>query len=124
MYSNILILKALAEEKRLRVVMALQGRALCVCQITELLGLAPSTVSKHMSILRQARLVESWKEGRWVHFRLAGGDAPPQVREALAWVHKWLSHTPQVKRDAERLAEILEMDKEALCRRQASTCKK
>ncbi|MEW5913325.1 MAG: metalloregulator ArsR/SmtB family transcription factor [Thermodesulfobacteriota bacterium] len=110
--------KALGEENRLRAVMALQGRALCVCQITELLGLAPSTVSKHMAVLRAAGLVESWKEGRWVHYRLAGRGASPAVRQALAWAAKWLQGSPRVRRDAARLQKILRLDKEALCRQQ------
>jgi ArsR family transcriptional regulator len=42
---------------------------LCVCQLIKMLGLAPSTVSKHMSILRQARLVQARKEGKWMYYR-------------------------------------------------------
>lgn len=53
------IAKALADENRVRLLLALQKQELCVCQLIELIGLAPSTVSKHMSILRQARLVEA-----------------------------------------------------------------
>ena len=71
------VAKALGDENRVRVLLALQGRELCVCQIIEFLGLAPSTVWKHISILKQARLVESRKEGRWMHYRLPGRDAPP-----------------------------------------------
>jgi DNA-binding transcriptional ArsR family regulator len=112
------ITKALAEENRLRVIMALRGRELCVCQITELLGLAPSTVSKHMAVLRQARLVESWKQGRWVYYRLAGAGAPPAAREALAWVQKWLKASRRARQDAARLREVLRLDKEELCRKQ------
>ena len=115
MYSDILILKALAEEKRLRVVMALQGRALCVCQITELLGLAPSTVSKHMSILRQARLVNGRKNGRWVYYRPATDSGDPQIRQALSWVRTSLADTDRIRRDAQRLEEILEIPREQLC---------
>ncbi|HSW02527.1 MAG TPA: metalloregulator ArsR/SmtB family transcription factor [Sedimentisphaerales bacterium] len=59
--------KAMADGNRLRVLMALTGGELCVCQIVELLQLAPSTVSKHMSILRQAGLVEGRKDGRWMY---------------------------------------------------------
>ena len=55
------IVKALGDENRVRAVMALRNRELCLCQIIELLGLAPSTVSKHMSILKQARLVDTRK---------------------------------------------------------------
>ena len=57
------ITKALADENRVRMLMALRGGELCVCQITELFGLAPSTMSKHLSMLFQAGLVESRKDG-------------------------------------------------------------
>ena len=74
------ITKALADETRVRMLMALRGGELCVCQITELFGLAPSTVSKHLSILFQAGLVESRKADRWVYYRLPGKNAPATVR--------------------------------------------
>ncbi|MFO8007730.1 MAG: metalloregulator ArsR/SmtB family transcription factor [Candidatus Brocadiia bacterium] len=107
--------KALAEQHRLRALCALRGRELCVCQIVALLELAPSTVSKHMSILHRAGLVESRKTGRWVYYRLAGEDAPPEAAEALGWALKHLSGTRQARRDAERLEEILSTDPEKLC---------
>ncbi len=114
------IAKALADENRVRLLLALQKQELCVCQLIELISLAPSTVSKHMSILRQARLVEARKEGRWVYYRLAGCGASPTVREALAWVRRSLAEESQVARDAARLEEILEMDPEALCEKQCA----
>ncbi len=59
------IAKALSNENRVRILAILEGRELCVCQVIELLGLAPSTVSKHLSILKQARLIDGRKQGRW-----------------------------------------------------------
>ncbi|MBI3460389.1 winged helix-turn-helix transcriptional regulator [Candidatus Acetothermia bacterium] len=55
------ITKALANEVRLRILMLLSEGELCACQIIEVLDLAPSTVSKHLSILHQARLVDARK---------------------------------------------------------------
>jgi len=112
------VTKALADENRVRALLALEGRELCVCQIVELLGLAPSTVSKHMSILRQARLVVVRKDGRWMYYRLAGDEAPAEVQEAITWVCGSLARAPRVRRDARRLKEILRLDPEELCRRQ------
>ena len=63
------ITRALADESRVRALLALRQGELCVCQLTELFGAAPSTVSKHLSVLYQAGLVESRKEGRWVRCR-------------------------------------------------------
>ena len=107
--------KALADENRVRVLLALQGRELCVCQIIEFLGLAPSTVSKHMSILKQAYLVESRKEGRWMHYRLPGRDAPSVAREAIRWVRQSLAKDPDVMADVKRIERIKGLDKERLC---------
>jgi DNA-binding transcriptional ArsR family regulator len=109
------VAKALADENRVRVLMFLHKGKLCVCQIVEMLGLAPSTVSKHMAILQQAGLVESRKEGRWVYYRLAERGAPPCVREAIRWVEKCLAADPQVLQDAKRLAKVCRMAKEDLC---------
>jgi DNA-binding transcriptional ArsR family regulator len=112
------ITKALADEKRLRILMALVDGELCVCQITELLELAPSTVSKHMSILRQARLLEARKDGRWMYYRLAGRGASQAVREAISWTRRNLADTSQINRDDKKLAKIRRMDREILCRKQ------
>ena len=72
--------KALADENRVRVLLFLRdGKELCLCQIVEMLGLAPSTVSKHMAVLYQAGLVESRKEGRWIYYRLPASGASPSA---------------------------------------------
>jgi len=113
------IMKALGDENRLRVLYALQGRELCLCQIVEMLGLATSTVSRHMSILQQARLVDSRKEGRWTYFRLAEGDAPAAARDATALIGRALSGDARVRDDGKRLKGILKLDREELCRKQS-----
>lgn len=112
------VAKALADANRLRALMALGGGELCVCQIIEMLGLAPSTVSKHLSILHQAGLVEARKEGRWMYYRLPSRGAPRSIREALAWVRRNLSDTPQIVQDGKKLGKILSVDRETLCKKQ------
>ena len=121
MFSFMMITKALSDENRVRTLLALNRRELCVCQIIELLELAPSTVSKHMSILANARLVESRQQGRWRYYRLAGDEAPPEVREAIEWTIRTLSKTSRIKQDAERMNEILKIDPEVLCKVHSKT---
>ena len=113
------ITKAMADRNRLRALLALSGRELCVCQLIEMLALAPSSVSKHMYILRQAGLVEAKKNGRWVHYRLAGRGAPQPVKEAIKWALRNLAEDAEVRQDAAKLESILKMDPEKLCRMQA-----
>ena len=112
------ITKALADESRLRALCALARCELCVCQIVGLLGLAPSTVSKHMSVLHHARLVDSRTAGRWIYYRLAGSDAPDSVRRAITWVAGSLRASPEIRSDAKRVDRILKTGPEKLCKRQ------
>jgi len=123
-YSNymdktVAIAKALADRTRLRVLMALTGGELCVCQIVELSALAPSTVSKHLQLLTHAGLLAARKDGRWIYYRLADKGAPEGVRGALRWVSKCLSEGPEAAADRKALEKIIARDREALCRIQA-----
>jgi DNA-binding transcriptional ArsR family regulator len=96
----------------------LKDRELCVCQLIELLCLAPSTVSKHLSILRNARLIDSRKQGRWMYYRLAGPDAPRTIVQALEWTCRSFAETDRFIEDGHRLEAILRIDPEILCSRQ------
>jgi ArsR family transcriptional regulator, arsenate/arsenite/antimonite-responsive transcriptional repressor len=110
------ITKALSDPNRVRMLLALKRGELCVCQITELFGFAPSTVSKHLSILHHAGLIRSRKSERWVYYRLPDRSATLTVREALDWVHKSLARTAQAV--AKQLKQILRTDLRVICRRQ------
>jgi DNA-binding transcriptional ArsR family regulator len=112
------ITKALSDPGRVRILLALRRRELCVCQITELFGFAPSTMSKHLSILHHAGLIQSRKTERWVYYRLPDPPAPAVVRKALDWVHQSLAKTPETRSDAEKLKNILKTDPAEICRRQ------
>ncbi len=112
------ITRALADPNRVRILLALRRGELCVCQITELFGLAVSTVSKHLSILHHAGLIQSHKTERWVYYRLPDRKAPTAVREALAWLKKSLAKTVEAAADAKKLDRVLKTDLAVICRRQ------
>ena len=109
------IAKALSDETRVRALMMLSGGELCVCQLIEMLGLAPSTVSKHMSILYQASLVDTRKQGRWNYYRLADTDASEDVLRAVRWVQHSLADNRQIRADAKQVKRVCKMDKAQLC---------
>lgn len=116
------ITNALADESRVRTLIALTRGQLCVCQIAELLQLAPSTVSKHLSILRQAGLVESDKRGRWIYYSIPDHlDNTPRL--SIEWVRRAMVQDPKVIEDVKRLEIILEEDPEDICRRQLERSK-
>lgn len=76
-------LKVLAHPVRLRILALLQGGELCVCEVAEVLGLAPSTVSEHLTGLRRTGLVRERKVGRWVHVALADGATSRPLLDSL-----------------------------------------
>ncbi len=112
------VTKALADLQRVRILMMLRPGELCVCQILEVLALAPSTVSKHLSILSAAGLVDSQKDGRWMYYRLPEGTAGAFVRPVLKWLGDTLKNDGMIDQDAKRLKSVVACDPERLCRRQ------
>jgi ArsR family transcriptional regulator, arsenate/arsenite/antimonite-responsive transcriptional repressor len=117
MLSFMNITKALSDENRIRILMALHANAeLCVCNINELLQLAPSTVSKHLFLLKNARLVKVRKDGRWMYYRLNRDQAATEmVTHALAWVIDSTYHEPGIKADREKLAQMLSVQLDSAC---------
>ena len=96
-------LKALADRNRLRVVAALMNTdELCACHVSEMLGVSGATASRHMELLIRARLVDSRKNGRWVHYKLSP-NFPVQVRE---WLAPPLSKDPGIKKDQSKVKKI------------------
>jgi ArsR family transcriptional regulator len=108
------ITKALSDETRLRLLMALRDGELCLCQLIDLLQLAPSTVSKHMALLQQAGLVERRKDGRWHFYRLPEEPISVATAQALAWVTASLAEEREIREDEERLVKIRGKDLEDL----------
>lgn len=113
------ITKALSDPNRVRALLALRHDEVCVCQIIELLGLAPSTTSKHMSILKQAGLVDSRKDGRWVYYRLAQDEKNDRnIQMIIDLSIKLLEHDQQVSNDDNSMKNISSVGLDSLCKRQ------
>ncbi len=112
------ITRALSDQHRLRALMSLHNGELCVCQIIELLALAPSTVSKHMAILKAAGLVESRKDSRWVYYRLAESFKTGEACEFVKLTITLLENDQDIKEDDNRMKMIISDGLETLCRKQ------
>jgi len=67
------VLKALAEPNRWRIVELLSCEELCVCHLAEEIGVTQPLVSHHLKVLREAGLVESEKHKQWTYYRLRTG---------------------------------------------------
>jgi DNA-binding transcriptional ArsR family regulator len=107
-------LKAAADPTRTRILKLLESGELCVCQLQAVLRLAPSTVSKHLSILRAAGLVEDRRAGRWIHYALSAAPEP-HPRAVLSLLGGALTRDPRIAADRERLRAVRSIPVEELC---------
>ncbi len=108
-------LKAAGDPTRTRILKLLEDRDLCVCQIQAVLKLAPSTVSKHLALLKSAGLVEDRREGRWIHYRLAPPGGMPYADGVLSLMRDVLQRDPKIVEDRRRLKQVLRMPLAELC---------
>jgi ArsR family transcriptional regulator len=108
------ITKALSDENRVRILLFLKESELCLCQIIEMLQLSAATVSKHMSILSMAGLVDVRKEGRWHFYRLSE-EPTAEVAAAIEFLSKALANSRPIKADKAKVKKVIKMDKEELC---------
>ena len=108
-------LKAAGDPTRTRILKMLQTNELCVCQIQAVLRLAPSTVSKHLALLKASGLVDDRKDGRWVHYALASDDRNPYAKDILQLIRGALVRDPKIVADSRRLKDVLKVPVADLC---------
>jgi DNA-binding transcriptional ArsR family regulator len=108
-------LKAAGDPTRTRILKLLESGPLCVCQVQAVLGLAPSTVSKHLTLLRAAGLVSDRRDGRWIHYALAVEERNPYARAVLALLRGPLDRESRILEDRRRLRQVKSVPVETLC---------
>lgn len=96
------LFKALADATRLRILGLLLTGEICVCDIHESLKIPQPKTSRHLAYLRRTGLVETRRNGLWIHYRL-GKLADPVLAGIIDAVHHALAHVDTVQRDAQRL---------------------
>jgi ArsR family transcriptional regulator, arsenate/arsenite/antimonite-responsive transcriptional repressor len=110
-----LALKAAGDPTRTRILKLLERGGLCVCQVQAVLGLAPSTVSKHLAILKHAGLVEDRRDGKWIEYALTASGRNVYVKPILSMLRGPLDRDPAVVRDRKRLRAIAAIPLSELC---------
>ena len=108
-------LKAAGDPTRTRILKLLEDRELCVCQIQAVLRLAASTVSKHLSTLKSAGLVDDRRDGRWIHYSLAAEPPNPCAGDVLRLVRGAARQDPKIVEDRRRLKDVLRMPLDEVC---------
>ena len=108
------ILKALADESRIRMLALLKERnGLCVCEITEIIGLSQPTISSHLKKLQDAEIITYSKDGLWVNYSL-DENMEKEVQQLLDSMVQILSEDERIKSDVSRSFKI---NREMICKK-------
>ena len=108
------IIKALADKNRLRIVYLLNEKQdLCVCEITDIIGLSQPTISSHLRLLENAGLIESYKDGLWVNYNI-NNRSGLFSRKLVEMICKDLKKDKQIISD---LKELKAIDRDKICRK-------
>ncbi len=94
------IFKALSDPNRLRILKMLQDKTLCVCEIRAILKLATSTVSSHLSILKDSGFILEEKDGKWVNYKLNPHPSDHTVASVLSNIPFWLEGDEVISKDS------------------------
>jgi len=97
------IFKALSDPNRLKILKLLQEKTLCVCEIRSMLKLANSTVSQHLSVLKEVNLIVESKNGKWVHYSINPKPSNHIVASVLSMLILWLG---DINSKPEDLAQV------------------
>jgi ArsR family transcriptional regulator len=116
MKTEVALFKALADPTRLRLAVLLASKEeACVCELAEALGDPEFKISRHLSVLRSAGMVDARREGTWMHYRLVKSRST--LEKCLqACFRECLNHHPVVKKDLKQFAK-------AVCKRPATVAK-
>jgi ArsR family transcriptional regulator len=109
------VFKALADRNRARILKMLEERELCVCQIMAVIGLKQPTISKHLSVLKRAGLVEARRNGTWMFYSLSRQRHCDFDQAQLGLMRNWLNDDHVIEGDRAKLKKVLKIDPHELC---------
>ncbi len=104
------LFKTLSDENRLRMLMVLDRKELCVCQLMGIIGQSQPMISRNLSILSRAGFLEERKEGKLKFYKIKKTLSPAQ-REILRILRNSLSDDEVLKQDMATLKECTEFQK-------------
>jgi ArsR family transcriptional regulator, arsenate/arsenite/antimonite-responsive transcriptional repressor len=106
MRDKIELFKVMSEPNRVRILMMLLQKPLCVCEITSILELTTATVSNHLSYLRQNGFIEDEKEGKWINYRIVKNIEDPMVKNLIDSLPDWFAREKEIQEDLLKVKNV------------------
>ncbi|UWG98666.1 metalloregulator ArsR/SmtB family transcription factor [Dehalobacter sp. DCM] len=93
------LLSILSDKTRLRIVLLLMERELCVCEIFAALNMSQPRVSRQLAILKQCRLIKDRRVGKWIYYHIDNNTEADYLRSIVSLLVSWLKDDPEYKQD-------------------------
>jgi len=110
----VLTAKAFADPTRVRILAALRGGELCVCELSDALGVTQSTLSTHLQVIRDAGMVQTRRDGKWIYYAVNTG-AEQLVESVFGFFAKNVRNDSTIRRDQQQLTARLKERKGGAC---------
>jgi ArsR family transcriptional regulator len=110
----VLTAKAFADPSRVRILAALRGQELCVCELCDALGVTQSTLSTHLQVIRTAGLVSARKQGKWMYYAIAR-EAQQVVDGLFQFFADPIKSDGVLRRDEKKLSARLRLRDNGAC---------
>ena len=102
------LFKALSDETRLRIMVLLSEKELCVCQLMWALDLDQAKTSRHLTVLRNSGLVNDRREGLWIYYSLA--EPRNELESSIFGAFKnYFKKTELFKKDIKSMKKCVQM---------------
>lgn len=109
-----LVLKAVADKNRMRIVKMLEIKSMCVCELAAVLGITQPSVSKHLGILKNAGLIQDARSGQWIEYSLCRTRINEYAPVFQATLNKWLNDDPLIAADRKKAQTL---DRVVICKK-------
>jgi ArsR family transcriptional regulator len=106
------VFKALADKNRLRILKMLQYKKMCVCELSAALGITRPSVSRHLSLMKDAGLVQDERNGQWIDYSLCKDTINEYASVIQSHLNGWINDDSVIKNDAKKIKTL---NREELC---------
>lgn len=106
------LFKAITEPNRVRILLMLMQKSLCVCEITSILELTNATVSSHLSFLKEKGLIKDDKDGKWTNYSIVENSDDSVVQNIIELLPLWFAGEKVIIED---LIKVQTVDRHVIC---------
>jgi len=108
------VLKAVADKNRVRIIKMLEQKPMCCCEMAAVLGITQPSVSKHLSILKNAGLITDERNGQWIDYSLSKENINEYAPVIQAHLRQWVNEDTAIVRDRKKISTV---KREEICKR-------